>query len=75
MKADGARRLAAVFISPRIPPKYEEEFEVSVNSMIHAINSVSGAARAWIFPERARKLTSERTAKLYPGAAIVVAEA
>jgi len=75
MKADGARRLAAVFVAGRIPENFKDDSEEILKSMIDALNSASGAARAWIFPENTDKLIDgKKTRKWYPGAALVIKE-
>lgn len=78
MDADGAKRLAAVFIAGRIPEKNMDEDEELEEKLIDAINSFSGAARAWIFPDQEythRFLAGKPTRRWYPGAAIVIQEA
>src|SRR6266545_7737579 len=74
MRADGARRLAAVFVAPSFPKNYEEKRESLIDSWIGTLRGLSGTAKAWTFPDGAKQLFSKEARLYYPGAAIVIKE-
>lgn len=73
----GARRLAAVFVSPSIAERHVHRMDESIVRLIDALRDETRCARSWSFfdVERTRWLVSGKpTPARFPGAALIIQE-
>jgi len=67
----GYRRMAIVFISPRLSSSAQEEGDVRIDRFMRAMLQIDGLSLAWAFPTRRPYPTSE-TGYAYPGAVVAI---
>ena len=68
---EGAKRLAAVFVTPSIPGSYGHEIEGHLRRYVEWFSGLDRSAVAWTFPRRARGLTTAK-GRTYPGVILVL---
>lgn len=73
----GARRLAAVFVSPSIAERHIHKMDESIERLLDALKKEEHCARSWSFfdKQRTRRLvTEDPTRTRYPGSVLVIQE-
>ena len=70
-RANGGRRLGAVFVVPYMPKGEVSKVDKQIRSLVSDLKSIKKVNLAWVFPEKARR-DFQYKGYLYPGIAILL---